>query len=60
MTNKEAITVLECMAIDCMAAWTGLTETNPMYDVLNQRIEAIDMAQEALRRNNDEKDTYPV
>ena len=53
LTNKEAITVLECMAIDCMAAWTGLTETSPMNDVLNQRIEAIDMAQEALRRTHD-------
>lgn len=53
MTNKEAIHVLEIMAIDLTGAMAGLSKNNPMFDVLSQRIEAIDRAQEALSRWDD-------
>ena len=48
MTNKEAYRVLELMAIDLTGAMAGLLKTNPMVDVLQQRIDAIDRAQNAL------------
>lgn len=50
MTTIEAISVLECIAIDYTGLLVGLSKTDPMNDVLEQRIKAIDMAQEALRR----------
>ena len=53
MTNKEAIHVLEIMAIDLTGARAGLSKNNPMFDVFSQRIEAIDRAQEALSRWDD-------
>lgn len=48
--RKFAIGVLECMAIDLTGGLAGLFKTNPMADVLEQRIEAINCAQEALRK----------
>lgn len=53
MTNKEAIYVLDTMATDLTGAMAGLSKNNPMFDVLSQRIEAIDRAQEALSRWDD-------
>lgn len=53
MTNKEVIHVLEIMAIDLTGTMAGLSKNNPMFDVLSQRIEAIDRAQEALSRWDD-------
>ena len=50
MSNTEAIMILECMATDMVGALAGLKKTNPLADVLQQRIEAIDLAQEALRQ----------
>ena len=52
--RAKAIAVLECMAIDLTGALAGIKETNPMADVLEQRIEAIDTAQAVLReqKNN--------
>ena len=47
--RAKAIAVLECMAIDLIGSLAGLKEANPMTDVLNQRLDAIDVAQEALR-----------
>lgn len=47
--RAKAIAVLECMAIDLTGALAGIKETNPMADVLEQKIEAIDTAQAALR-----------
>ena len=47
--RAKAIATLECMAIDLTGALAGLAKTNPMADVLEQRIEAIDTAQAALR-----------
>ena len=47
--RAKAIAVLECMAIDLTGSLAGLKEPNPMTDVLNQRLDAIDVAQEALR-----------
>jgi len=41
------------MAIDLNGAMAGLSKKNPMFDVLSQRIEAIDRAQEALSRWDD-------
>ena len=49
MTTKEAIGVLECMAVDMTGAMAGLSERNPMTDVLRQRLDAINAAQDALR-----------
>lgn len=48
--RKFAIKVLECMAIDLTGGLAGLSKTNPMVDVLEQRIEAVNCAQEALRK----------
>lgn len=49
MTNKDASQILELMAIDMTGALAGLKKNNPMADVLFQRIEAINRAQDALR-----------
>lgn len=49
MSNIEAINVLECMAIDMTGALAALHEDNPLADVLMQRLEAINMAQDAMR-----------
>ena len=56
--RKFAIKVLECMAIDLTCGLAGLSKTNSMADVLEQRIEAINCAQEALRKMiKDEKES---
>lgn len=47
--RAKAIAVLECMAIDLTGALASTAKTNPMADVLEQRLEAIDTAQAALR-----------
>lgn len=48
MTNKEAISILECMAIDMTGALMDANDDrNP--GVLMQQLEAIDLAQRALR-----------
>lgn len=50
MNNKEVELVLECMAVDMTGA---LCDTKgSMRDVLKQRIEAIKIAQKALRQND--------
>lgn len=49
MNNKEAELVLECMAVDMTGALCDTKE--PMRDVLQQRIEAINIAQKALQEN---------
>lgn len=49
ITKEKAISMLECMAIDMVGAIAGMRETNPMLDVLQQRIEAINLAQSVLR-----------
>ncbi len=49
MTDKEAVMILECMATSLMEAWTGLSNKDPLTDVLDQRIKAIDVAQSALK-----------
>ena len=55
--RKFAIKVLECMAIDLTGGMAGLSKTNSMADVLEQRIEAMNCAQEALRKMiQDEKE----
>ena len=48
MTNKEACHVLELMAVDLTGAISGMPRTSPMLEVLQQRIDAIDRAQNAL------------
>lgn len=48
MTNKEASAILELMAIDLAGALGGLSRSNPLSDVLAQRLEAISRAQAAL------------
>lgn len=55
MTNDAAFSILENMAIDMTGALAGLSKKDPMCDVIQQRIEAINMAQIALnpgRTNN--------
>ena len=47
MTREEAHCILECMAIDLTWALPGTKE--PMLDVLRQRLDAINVAQAALR-----------
>jgi len=49
MTNKEAILILECMAIDMLGRLADLSKKSPMADVLRQKLDAIDVAQAALR-----------
>ena len=49
MTKKEAISVLECMAIDMTGGIADMSKRSPMYDVIKQRLDAIDVAQTALR-----------
>lgn len=47
--RTKAIAVLECMAIDLTGALAESSKTSPMTEVLEQRLEAIDTAQAALR-----------
>ena len=54
MTRTRAISILECMATDMVGALASLSETNPLADVLSQRIEAINVAQNALRKATEE------
>ena len=49
MRNIDAIGILECMATDMIGAITNLSKRSPMYDVIKQRLEAINMAQDTLR-----------
>ena len=49
MGTEDANAVLECMAIDMAEAMSGLTETMPLMDVVRQRLDAIKVAQSALR-----------
>lgn len=49
---ERAICILELMAIDLTGTLGGLSETNPLCDVVKQRIEAIDAAQDALREKS--------
>ncbi len=47
MTRREAHCILECMKIDL--TWTLPGTKEPMLDVLRQRLDAINVAQAALR-----------
>lgn len=58
MTKQEAISVLECMAIDMVGAIADISKSNPMDDIIRQRIKAIDIAQEALRDKIKTKDQF--
>lgn len=49
MTDRDAICVLECMAIDLTGCLAGLSGKGPIVDVLKQRINAINAAQVALQ-----------
>ena len=49
MTNKEASEILSCMSTDLYRGLKDLSATNPMREVLSQRIEAIERAQDAIR-----------
>lgn len=50
--TERAISILELMAIDLTGILGGLSETNPLCDVVKQRIAAIDAAQDALREKS--------
>ena len=52
ITPQAAICILEIMATDMVGALAELKASDPMYDVLAQRVAAIDLAQEALRHGN--------
>lgn len=47
MKREEAIKILECMAVDLTGTLANTKE--PMLDVLHQRLDAINVAQAALR-----------
>lgn len=49
MTSKEAISILECMAIDIVGALMNSNMTNSKQAALMQKIDAINLAQKALR-----------
>lgn len=48
MTNKQASEILGCMSTDLYLGLKDLKATSPMREVLAQRIEAIERAQDAL------------
>lgn len=48
MTREQAISVLECMAVDLTGCMGGLSKKDPLEDVCRQRLEAINTAQSAL------------
>ena len=52
--NLYAINILECLITDMYDAMKDLSKKNPMYDVLDQRIKAIKLAQQALRNQKEE------
>ncbi len=65
MTNKKAISILECMAIDITGALMDADMTSSKRTVLMQKLDAINLAQRALwdfsapqleKENNHEKD----
>lgn len=57
MTIEEAVVCLECMAIDMTGGMAGLSATSPMTDLLARRIEAVNLAQDALRAQQEEERT---
>ena len=57
MGYQEASAVLEIMATDITGAMAGLEDTNPLVDVCQQTINAIDLAQSAIE-NMDELQSY--
>ena len=48
MTNKKAISILECMAIDITGALMDADMTSSKRTVLMQKLDAINLAQRAL------------
>ncbi len=48
MTNKEASEILNCMSTDLYLGLKDLGATSPFREVLAQRIEAIERAQDAI------------
>lgn len=60
MTNQQAIAILECMAVDMTGAWGEMNECNPMVDVIRQRLDAINMAQDALRAQQELENPEPL
>lgn len=50
VTPEAAICILEIMATDMVGALGELKVSDPMYDVLAQRVAAIDEAQRALKK----------
>lgn len=48
MTKKDAISILENMAVDMVGALADMRKKNPMRGILEQRIDAINVAQRAL------------
>lgn len=60
MNDKDAICVLECIAIDLTGCLAGLSSNEPMADVLKQRINAINAAQVALQDRIDREKSEPL
>lgn len=54
MTVGEAISILECMAIDMTGALQDIPQKSSIFDLVKQRIEAINKAQCALRAQQEE------
>ena len=51
VTPKAAICILEIMAVDLVGAMADMKVSDPLYDVFDQRVAAIDLAQEALKKD---------
>lgn len=60
MTTEEAVVCLECMAIDMTGGIAGLSDMSPMKDLLERRIEAINLAQDALRAQQERENPKPL
>ncbi len=60
MTDRQAISVLECMAIDMTGALGEMSERDPITDVIRQRLDAIDAAQASLQAKVEAEKNEPL
>lgn len=60
MTEKEALAVLEIQAIDLTGLISGMRKENPLVDVVQQRLDAIDLAQRALKERIERRENEPL
>lgn len=56
MKYRDAMRILDCMAADMFLAIEDMPKYSPMYDVIRQRLDAIDLAQSVLLEKRKEKE----